>query len=408
MADQLIQELHTRATAQVKETQARASREFRDVLRAIRDVVRDTTLSDVEARREIAALMPFDNELCPSRAAAVRWKLAQQTTSVRRLLRLLLPMDFQAERDSSLMAAISLLRECYDKRLRRLPHGADTSFAPRWSEIIDGLDRQWALRGFEAALLLAIRKALRNGTLWVPHSLAYRRRNEILVSETQWASYRQRFLGKMSLPITARPYVDELTANLGAALEAVDEAIRAGEVRVDERGVHLTAIKAEVRPDEVERTARAIFAAVGTVQLPDLIVAIDTETRFSWSLLGRQPTNEREVLAVYAGLLAHGTELDALGVSLMIPSMTEEAVGNAMRLLEEEGNLREANERVLEFQRRHNVVKCWGEGTNASDAMRLDASRHLWNARVDPKRRRHAVGVYSHVLDQWVSSNNLA
>jgi hypothetical protein len=32
--------------------------------------------------------------------------------------------------------------------------------------------------------------------------------------------------------------------------------------------------------------------------------------------------------------------------------------------------------------------------------MSLDASRHLWSARVDRKRRRHAVDIYTHVLDQ--------
>ncbi len=33
--------------------------------------------------------------------------------------------------------------------------------------------------------------------------------------------------------------------------------------------------------------------------------------------------------------------------------------------------------------------------------MNLKASRHLWNARVDPRRRTYAIGIYSHVLDQW-------
>jgi TnpA family transposase len=33
--------------------------------------------------------------------------------------------------------------------------------------------------------------------------------------------------------------------------------------------------------------------------------------------------------------------------------------------------------------------------------MSLEASRHLWNARVDPRRRKHAIGMYTHVLDQW-------
>jgi TnpA family transposase len=33
--------------------------------------------------------------------------------------------------------------------------------------------------------------------------------------------------------------------------------------------------------------------------------------------------------------------------------------------------------------------------------MSLDVNRNLWLSRVDPKRRRHAVGTYTHVLDQW-------
>lgn len=33
--------------------------------------------------------------------------------------------------------------------------------------------------------------------------------------------------------------------------------------------------------------------------------------------------------------------------------------------------------------------------------MSLEATLHLWISRVDPRRRRHAVGMYSHVLDQW-------
>jgi len=30
-----------------------------------------------------------------------------------------------------------------------------------------------------------------------------------------------------------------------------------------------------------------------------------------------------------------------------------------------------------------------------------EATRHLWNARLDPRRRTYAVGSYTHLLDQW-------
>ena len=74
-----------------------------------------------------------------------------------------------------------------------------------------------------------------------------------------------------------------------------------------------------------------------------------------------------------------------------------------MRALEGGGRPRRANERVAEFQSRVLIAALWGDGDKASaDMMSLDASsRHLWNARVDPRRRTYAAGLYTHVRDRW-------
>jgi TnpA family transposase len=64
--------------------------------------------------------------------------------------------------------------------------------------------------------------------------------------------------------------------------------------------------------------------------------------------------------------------------------------------------LREANAAVVDFLRCHRITEFWEEGTVASsDAMSLEVSRHLWNARVDPRRRTRSIGIYTHLLDQW-------
>ena len=52
--------------------------------------------------------------------------------------------------------------------------------------------------------------------------------------------------------------------------------------------------------------------------------------------------------------------------------------------------------------RGHRVANLWGRGLFASaDMMSLEATRYLWAARLDPRRRTYAVGTYAHVLDQW-------
>jgi TnpA family transposase len=402
LADLLMLELHARTVKEVWEAEARVARTFKPTLREIRRLLDDSTLSNESLRRAILALMPSEQELFPSRAAGVRWKLNEKARHIRPLLKAFVALPFEAEEHSSLILALAHLRDLYQRRVHSLPRHLDASFAPRWAALIDSPDRQRALRAFEAATLFALRKALRKGSVWIAHSLAFRQRNALLIPETEWASQRRRFYDQLGRPMHVAHYTPQLVANLEAGLASLAEAVEAGVVVVDDTGLHLKALEAEATPPLLEETRYALFKEVGGVQLPELIMAVDSETRFSWRLLGRAPTTETELLLVYAAMLAHGTELDATSVAMMIPGVSAEAIADAMRLLEDDGPMREANELVLQFLHRHEVVKMWGEGTLASsDAMSLDASRHLWNARVDPRRRTYAMGIYSHVLDQW-------
>jgi hypothetical protein len=94
--------------------------------------------------------------------------------------------------------------------------------------------------------------------------------------------------------------------------------------------------------------------------------------------------------------------LDSTDVAMMIPGVRLSAIRRASLLLEEERGLRRASDTVAEFLLAQPLSQQWGHGFEASsDLMSLDVSRHLWMSRVDPKRRRHAVGTYTHVLDRW-------
>ena len=85
----------------------------------------------------------------------------------------------------------------------------------------------------------------------------------------------------------------------------------------------------------------------------------------------------------------------------MIPGVRLSDIRRGLMTLEDERSLRRANETVLQFLLAQPLSNAWGDGFEASsDLMSLDVSRHLWMSRVDPKRRRPAVGTYTHVLDQ--------
>lgn len=145
-----------------------------------------------------------------------------------------------------------------------------------------------------------------------------------------------------------------------------------------------------------------IYQLIGDAQLPDILLEMDALCSVSEVLLGHRADTVAQLLALYAALLAHGTDIDAKTAASMIPGVEAAQVSVAMPALETHGRLRRANERVVEFQGRVPLAAHLGSGEKASaDMMSLDASRHLWSARVDPRRRTYAAGIYTHLLNRW-------
>jgi len=272
-----------------------------------------------------------------------------------------------------------------------------------WHGLVRDLDPRSGYRAYEACTMMSLRKSLRRGSVWLDHSLSFRERDQMLIPPAQWAVQRDEQVELLGMPTSATEFLEPLLANLVAGISAVAEAQRRGKIEIGTDGMlHLPAITALADQAEPVRTRETIYKLIGSVQFPDLLLEVDAATGYSESLLGHRAHSADELVALYGALLAHGTDADAKGVASMIPGLEPAQVTVAMRALEGGGRLRRANERVAEFQSRVPIAALWGDGDKASaDMMSLDASRHLWNARVDPRRRTYAAGLYTHVRDRW-------
>ena len=83
-----------------------------------------------------------------------------------------------------------------------------------------------------------------------------------------------------------------------------------------------------------------LYARVGRVQLPTLLLAIDSETHFSWELLGRPASTPEELVPLYAAILVNAMALDATDVAMMIPGIQLSAIRRASVHLENDRELR--------------------------------------------------------------------
>jgi hypothetical protein len=196
------------------------------------------------------------------------------------------------------------------------------------------------------------------------------------------------------------PFLELLIGHLNAGLAALEEAREAGFVSIGtDRSLHLPALEALPTDGVPKRMRDLMFKEIGTVQFAKMIMEVCTG--ISEVLPARRARDVRELVSLYAALLSHGTDLDAKSAAATIPELDPTHMSTTMRALEMPGRLTRANERVVEFRRTHPITELWGTGRRASsDSMSLDTSPHLFYVRVDPRRRTHAVGIYTHFLDQ--------
>ncbi len=403
LAGRRVSDLVRHAYDKTQARQARSSAEYRERLVAIRHLVDDVRRPAEDRLKAIGELVAdMDAPSASSHAAGVRQALTDEPTRVRSLLSSLQELDFQGRPNDKSLTFLGTLKEIYAGALNELPQDEAFPVDKPWQDLVNDPDRGRALKALEACAMVGLRKGLRRGSVWIAHSLSYRERDQMLIPPDEWAQQRERHLSVLGLPANAHTFLEPLLKNIQVGLAAVAEARLQGKLAIDGHGMlHLPALSA--LPEEVDpkRTRDLMFKQIGDIQFPDLLLEMDAQTNFSEILLARRARDDRELVALYAALIAHGTEIDAKSVAAMTPQLDPAQVSVAMRALEASGRLRRANERVVEFQGRHSIAELWGSGkTASSDMMSLEASRHLYTARIDPRRRTHAVGLYTHVLDQ--------
>lgn len=405
MTGRRVNDLLRHASNRVTAKQARNAVEYRHQVEAMRQLIHD---DDRSAEARIAALkelLPKDEKSQPnSHAALVRQSLTDDAARVTALLGAFSDLDLKGHTDQRPMKQVVALRELIEQRATELPVGFDAGIAgPLWQDLLNDADRTKAFAALKASTMLAVRQGLRGGRLWIDHSWEFRNREDLLIPPAEWKKERQGLISALSLTTDPQKFLARLHAHLDVGLRSLSEALAHGKLEIDPDGMvrfhKLQAVPVDVA---IQRSRDAMFSIIGHVQFGDMIVEMDACTGFSEILLGRRAKNAQELVACYAALLAHGTENDAKGVAAMIPGIEVAHISAAMRSLEARDRLRKANERVVEFQRKNPIARLWGSGDQASaDMMALDASRHLYNARVDPRRRTFAVGLYTHVLESY-------
>jgi len=151
-------------------------------------------------------------------------------------------LPWQATDNHPVLQALHLLRDLYAHEQRDLPLGTRIFLGRVWQKDLTGPDRERAFCAFEVATLLALRRAIRNGTLWIDHSLAFRSRERLFIPADRWQAQRRPYFRRLGLPhvrdrwgiFHAQPLIINDQRQAGAAIEGI---IRQEEIEITQLAV---------------------------------------------------------------------------------------------------------------------------------------------------------------------------
>lgn len=399
-----IQKMANEAGRATKPQYVDAQTKLREFAQAVRTLATDDDLSHQELKDQLCLLA--DAALVQAkvnRAALARSYLIDKPMQARAILAKVISLPFEADGDHPVIEALALLRKIYANKPPRLPPDAQRiNLGSRWKTSIAVEDPKKALAAFEWATLFKLRMSLRNGSIFVSHSFAFRGHAALLISDEEWAASRNTHYGHLKLPQDASAFLRPIREQLQQRIEQLAKAASAGDIRIDDEGIHLE--KSPVSPEDlrVAELRRVLYARRGVGQIAEMMLHIDSKVRFSWLLLGREPHHRAELLLVYAGVLALSTSLSAADISRMIPGVSAESVRQMTKRLSDDRKLRAASDAVFQYLHRFPIALHWGKADLASsDMMSLQTPRAIWQARADPRRKTASVGVYTHVHDRW-------
>lgn len=321
-----------------------------------------------------------------------------------------LALPFQAAAGSeALLRAIELARALDAGEHAALAADDPADFVPAaWRPFLaEGgkVDR----RIWNIALALAVREALRAGSLFLSRSRSHVSFWNLIHDERSWQQHRDEAYRKLNLPTDAQAFLERIATALDQAAEAAAAGLpRNCFAKIENGRIKLKQPDALAVPRELRRLRDTIRASMPRVRIEDLLQDVDEWcgfTRAFQPLGGYAPRGGHDAhRALLATLIAHGTNLGLAAMSQSTDCMTAEALQDTSRWFLREATLKAANTILVDHHHRLPISRVWGDGSrSSSDGQRFAIERDSLLGAFYPRYfgyYQRVLTVYTHTSDQ--------
>lgn len=317
-------------------------------------------------------------------------------------------LEFVADRHhESLLEAIEVLKKMNETGKRKLPIDAPTSFiSKKWKPYIKDKNGKLNLRFYELCVLWELRAALRGGHLWVNGSYRFANPETYLIPKDRWQQSKPDLIDLLRISSDGKEVVQNCQTELETLLRTADNSFQQKDyLRFEGNQLIVSRLTAVEQNEEFSELEKRLAERLPKIELPDLLIEVDSWTNFSQKLIHLSGSEKRppELAAnLYALLIAQACNLGIVRMSEISNLNLNQMLWTQTWFLREE-TLKNATNCLVNYQYQQPLAKLWGGGTlSSSDGQRFPVSVKSVSATALPKYFGYGRGItfYTWTSDQ--------
>ena len=426
MFDKLLTRTRTRAEHELDDQMRGQRQTIKAALAALRSlgaIILDESVAATALRPQLFAAVPRD-ALAAQVAGLDEWVTGKKSDVFHGLVRrfnhlrqfspvLLRALEFlpdAGDGDVPCLEALRVLKEMNADLKRKLPDDAPTDFIPKRLLPLVVTDGKVDRKAWECALLIKLQEDLRSGNLSVKHGKRFGRFEDYFLPKERWEPLRKSFFQRSGLPADPKNVPDHLTKRLNTAYDLFLKTAPANTyATADEDGWHLSTDAAETL-DAAAHTRlgelrKWLTKQMRTIRLPDLLIEVDNDLRFTDHFVPPAQRGERDaedVCTLLAVVLAHGCNIGLHTMAQITQGVTYKQLKRASDWQMTEESQRAALAALVHAISRLDTTTHWGEGrTSASDGQRFAMPRKVLQQTYSTRFGDFALEFYSFVADNY-------
>lgn len=426
MFDKILTRTHTQAEHELDHQMRRQRQTIKEalaLLRSVGTILLDDAIADEEVRPRLFAAIPRE-ALTQQVEALVEWVTGKASDVfpgiVRRhsylrqftpvLLRALAFCPDAQDTHVPCLKALEVLKALNASNQRKLPADAPTDFLPKRLLPFVMKDDRPDRSAWECALLLKVQDELKSGNLAVQHSKRFGRFEDYFITPERWQAERPSFFLRAGLPADPGAVPAYLTERLNRAYDRFLKTAPTNRYAIpDEDGWHLSTDTTEPLDPEVQsrldRLKNWLTVHLRTIRLPDLLIEVDNDLRFTDSFLPVAQRGERdpeEVCLRLATVLGHGCNIGLHTMAQLTPGVSYKQLKRISDWQMTEETQRAALAVLVHAISRLDTTLHWGEGrTSASDGQRFALPHKVLQQTYSTRFSDFALEFYTFVADNY-------